>query len=95
MARRPLADEPARVATFTSDGLQYYPSPPMYWGLVQFDNGARLLMEMVEVDADNFDTGSPLRMVYRIKQKDEQRGLHRYFWKAAPAELADGGEDHG
>jgi len=84
MGRRALADEPAQVATFTADSLQYYPSPPMYWGLVQFDNGARLLMEMVEVDPERFDTGSTLRMVYRIKQKDEQRGLHRYFWKAAP-----------
>lgn len=85
MGTLPLADEPAKVATFTADRLQYYPAPPMYWGLVQFDNGARLLMEMVEVDPAAFDAGSPLRMVYRIKQKDRQRGLHRYFWKAAPA----------
>lgn len=84
MSRRPLANEPAKVATFTSDSLQFYPAPPMYWGLVQFDNGARLLMEMIEVDPDNFDAGSKLRMAFRIKQKDEKRGLHRYFWKAAP-----------
>ena len=90
MTRQPLADAPAKVATFTSDALQFYPSPPMYWGLVQFDNGARLLMEMIEVNPETFDTGSPLRMVYRIKQQDQQRGLHRYFWKAAPAvETAD------
>jgi len=89
MAKKPLADEPAKVHTFTSDGLQYYPAPPMYWGLVQFDNGARLLMEMIEVDPDNFDTGSSLRMVYRIKQRDDRRGLHRYFWKAVPAERGD------
>ncbi|MEQ8690670.1 MAG: 3-oxoacyl-[acyl-carrier-protein] synthase III C-terminal domain-containing protein [Pseudomonadales bacterium] len=86
MGRQRLADEPASVATFASDALQYYPSPPMYWGLVQFDNGARLLMEMVEMDPENFGVGSRLKMVYRIKQKDEQRGLHRYFWKAVPAQ---------
>jgi len=85
MVTLPLADEPAKVATFTADRLQYYPAPPMYWGLVQFANGARLLMEMVEVDPAAFDAGSPLRMVYRITQKDGRRGLHRYFWKAAPA----------
>ena len=84
----PLADEAAKVATFTSDALQYYPAPPMYWGLVQFDNGARLLMEMVEVNPKTFDTGTSLRMMYRIKQQDEKRGLHRYFWKAAPVEEA-------
>ena len=85
MARKPLADEPARVATYSTDNLQYYPAPPMYWGLVQFDNGARLLMEIVDVDKENFDVGTALAMTYRIKQKDERRGLHRYFWKATPA----------
>ena len=86
MSPVPLADEPARVATYSTDNLQYYPAPPMYWGLVQFDNGARLLMEMVGVDAGHFDVGTALRMTYRIKQKDERRGLHRYFWKATPAQ---------
>ncbi|NIB38807.1 hypothetical protein HBA55_04375 [Pseudomaricurvus alkylphenolicus] len=84
MSRKSLADESARVATYSSDNLQYYPAPPMYWGLVQFDNGARLLMEMVDVNAESFDVGTPLRMTYRIKQKDDSRGLHRYFWKATP-----------
>ena len=39
-------------------------------GLVQFDNGARVLMEIVDVGPANFDVGTPLRMVYRIKEKD-------------------------
>jgi 3-hydroxy-3-methylglutaryl CoA synthase len=80
----PLADQPAKVATFTADWLMFYPAPPLYVGLVQFDNGARLLMEMVEVDPTSFDVGTPLRMVYRIKEKDSRRHFNRYFWKAAP-----------
>lgn len=84
MTPAPLADEPAKVTTFTADWLQYHPSPPLYFGLVQFNNGARLLMEMVDVDPDSFDVGTPLRMVFRIKQKDPRRGFHRYFWKATP-----------
>jgi hydroxymethylglutaryl-CoA synthase len=28
--------------------------------------------------------GLPLRMVYRIKDFDRQRGFRRYFWKATP-----------
>jgi 3-hydroxy-3-methylglutaryl CoA synthase len=80
----PLADEPAKVATFTSDWLMFYPAPPLYVGLVQFDNGARVLMEMVDVDAAKFDVGSALRMVFRIKEKDGRRHFNRYFWKAAP-----------
>ncbi len=84
MSPVPLADEPAKVATYTSDWLQYYPSPPLYFGLVQFDNGARLLMEMVDVDAKELGVNSPLRMVFRIKAKDDLRHYHRYFWKATP-----------
>ncbi len=82
----PLADERARVATFTADWLMFYPAPPLYVGLVQFDNGARVLMEMVDVDPAKFDVGSPLRMVFRIKEKDDRRHYNRYFWKAAPAD---------
>jgi 3-hydroxy-3-methylglutaryl CoA synthase len=84
MAPVPLADEPARVATFTADWLMFYPSPPLFVGLVQFDNGARVLMEMVDVDPAKFDVGTPLRMVYRIKEVDSLRHYNRYFWKAAP-----------
>ncbi len=80
----PLADEPAKVVTFTADWLQYSPSPPMYMGLVQFDNGARLLMEMVDVGAGGLEVGMPLQMCFRIKERDRQRHFDRYFWKAAP-----------
>jgi 3-hydroxy-3-methylglutaryl CoA synthase len=79
-----LADEPAKVATFTADWLMFYPAPPLYVGLVQFDNGARVLMEMVDVDPTRFDIGTPLRMVFRIKEKDTRRHYTRYFWKAVP-----------
>jgi len=84
MAAAPLADAPAKVATFTADWLMFYPSPPLYVGLVQFDNGARVLMEMVDVDPANFDVGTPLRMVFRVKEQDALRHYNRYFWKAAP-----------
>ena len=84
MAAAPLADEPAKVATFTADWLMFYPSPPLYVGLVQFDNGARVLMEMVDVDPAHFEVGTPLRMVFRVKEQDSLRHYSRYFWKAAP-----------
>jgi 3-hydroxy-3-methylglutaryl CoA synthase len=84
MKPAPLADAAAKVATFTADWLMFYLSPPLYVGLVQFDNGARVLMEMVDVDAANFDVGRPLRMVYRVKEKDTRRHYNRYFWKAVP-----------
>ena len=84
----PLRDAPAKVLTSTADWLSYHPAPPLYVGFVQFDNGARLLMEMVDIGADGIETGTPLRMVYRIKEKDRQRGYNRYFWKSTPQPAA-------
>jgi 3-hydroxy-3-methylglutaryl CoA synthase len=80
-----LADQPAKVATFTADWLQYCPSPPLHIGLVQFDVGARLLMEIVDVGPAGLEVGMPLKMSFRIKERDRVRGFNRYFWKATPA----------
>lgn len=83
-AQLSLRDAPATVLTSTADWLSYHPAPPLHVGFVQFDNGARLLMEMVDIGAAGVETGTSLRMVYRIKEKDLQRGYNRYFWKATP-----------
>ncbi|WGT27972.1 3-oxoacyl-[acyl-carrier-protein] synthase III C-terminal domain-containing protein [Pseudomonas marginalis] len=79
-----LFDEKAQVLTYTADWLTYHPAPPLYVGFVQFDNGARLLMETVDIGAQGIDVGTPLRMVFRIKDIDKTRGYARYFWKATP-----------
>jgi uncharacterized OB-fold protein len=80
----PLADEPARIATVSADWLQYYPAPPLYVGLIQFDAGARLLMEIVEVPTVEVKVGTPVRFAFRLKAHDELRHYTRYFWKAIP-----------
>jgi 3-hydroxy-3-methylglutaryl CoA synthase len=80
----PLTEEPARVLTFTADWLSYHPAPPLYVGFVQFDAGARLLMEIVDVGPAGLDVGTKLRIVFRIKEPDKLRGYNRYFWKATP-----------
>lgn len=81
----PLTDEPARVLTVTADWLSYHPAPPLHVGFVQFENGARVLMEMVDIGPEGLQSGAELEMVFRIKEKDRQRGYNRYFWKATPA----------
>lgn len=83
-----LRDTPATVLTSTSDWLSFHPSPPLWVGFVEFENGARVLMEMVDIGNAGIDTGAPLRMVYRIKEKDRQRGYNRYFWKSTPLTAA-------
>lgn len=79
-----LADVPARVMSHTSDFLAYTPNPPFRFGHIDFDGGARVLMEFADTDEDELRVGLPLRMVYRVKDFDPQRGFRRYFWKATP-----------
>jgi 3-hydroxy-3-methylglutaryl CoA synthase len=79
-----LADEPARIATVSADWLQYYPAPPLYVGLVQFDAGARLLMEIVDVPPSEVTVGTAVRFSFRLKAHDAIRHYSRYFWKAVP-----------
>ena len=83
-----LRDATATVLTSTADWLSYHPAPPLWVGFVQFDSGARMMMEMVDIGKEGIDSGATLRMVYRIKEKDRQRGYNRYFWKATPLDAA-------
>ena len=79
-----LADLPASLMSVTADRLNYTPDPPFWFGLVQFDNGARLLMELTDANTTPFAVGDRLRMRLRIKSMDRRRGFRTYFWKAAP-----------
>lgn len=79
-----LADAGARVMSHTSDHLAYTPHPPFQFGQVDFDGGARVLMEFADTDPGELQVGTPLAMVYRIKDFDRMRGFRRYFWKATP-----------
>lgn len=85
-----LADEPARIFTITTDWLSYHPAPPLAVGFVQFDCGARLMMEIVDALPDELVVGTRLKMVFRIKDRDKTRGINRYFWKATPQRAAVG-----
>ena len=80
-----LVDEAAAIMTYTADWLTYHPAPPLYVGFVQFANGARVLMEIVDVGPDGVEVADPVSMVFRVKEKDRKRGYNRYFWKATPA----------
>jgi hydroxymethylglutaryl-CoA synthase len=80
----PLADRVARITTYTADSLGYSPDPPTYYGMIDFDEGGRITTEFVDVDAEAVKVGAPMRMMFRIKAMDEQRGFAKYFWKAVP-----------
>jgi hydroxymethylglutaryl-CoA synthase len=94
----PLAEESAKVVAATADWLTYHPSPPLYFGLVQFENGARVAMEFVDVASGSVSVGDDVEMVFRIKEIDRVRDYRHYFWKATPVpataapELAEAAE---
>ncbi len=79
-----LADGEATIISVTADRLNFSPDPPFDFGLVQFENGARVLMEMVDRPAVGFRVGDRVRMRLRIKSQNARLGFRTYFWKAAP-----------
>ena len=72
----------AKVVSYTADLLTYSPDPPAWYGMVQFAEGGRMLIDFSEVD--QVEVGDPMRMAFRIKDQDSTRGYQRYFWKAVP-----------
>ena len=87
-----LADEAAHIVSVTADRLNFSPDPPFDFGLVQFDNGARVLMEMVDRPPGGFKVGDKVRMRLRIKAQNIRLGFRTYFWKAAPVARPQLGE---
>lgn len=81
----PLADRGGRLATVTQDALAYTPHPPSVYGLVDFDGGGRLMMDITDIDGADADAGDAVRFVFRIKDRGIQGEYHRYFWKAVRA----------
>jgi 3-hydroxy-3-methylglutaryl CoA synthase len=80
----PFSGRRATVMSYTADVLTYCPDPPAYYGMIEFDGGGRMMADFTDIDDGKVDVGTPMRMVFRIKDVDAARGFVRYFWKAAP-----------
>jgi len=79
-----LADSRAKVASYTVDRLAYSPNPPLVFGMIEFEEGAKMMMQFANCDPEKIEVGMPMEMVFRIKQYEKDRNLRVYFWKAAP-----------
>ncbi|NWH07848.1 MAG: hydroxymethylglutaryl-CoA synthase family protein [Alphaproteobacteria bacterium] len=78
------AELPGKILSWSADFLTYSMDPPQHYGMVTFEEGGRFLADFTDVDRGTFDSGTPVRMVFRIKDFDDRRGFRRYFWKAVP-----------
>jgi 3-hydroxy-3-methylglutaryl CoA synthase/NAD(P)-dependent dehydrogenase (short-subunit alcohol dehydrogenase family)/putative sterol carrier protein len=79
-----FADEPAKVKTFTGDLLSVSVDPPAIYGMVQFDVGGRMMADFTDCSLDEIRVGLPVRMEFKRKGVDKERGFTNYFWKAVP-----------
>lgn len=80
-----FAHRTARVKSYTEDWQAFSPSPPLIYGNVRFAGGGNVYMEFTDFAPGEVAVGDTVSMAYRIKDKDDRRGFHRYFWKATPA----------
>ena len=78
----PMSDAEGTISTFTIDRIAYSPSPPIVFAVVDFDNGARLPVELCDVDASTLAMGDRVEMTFRRLFTAD--GIHNYFWKARP-----------
>jgi NAD(P)-dependent dehydrogenase (short-subunit alcohol dehydrogenase family)/uncharacterized OB-fold protein len=79
-----FADVPARVKTFTADMLSVSVDPPALYGMVQFENGGRLVADFTDCEIDDLKVGLAVQMAFKRKSVDKERGFVNYFWKAIP-----------
>jgi len=79
-----FAEMTGRIKSFTADRLTYSPDPPSCYGMIEFDEGGRVMIDFTDIDADQLKVSLPMRMMFRIKDIDNTRGFRRYYWKASP-----------
>jgi len=79
-----FADRKATILSWSADYLSFSMNPPNHYGIMMFEGGGRIMMDIADVVPGEVDSGLEVRMVFRVKDTDDKRGFKRYFWKAVP-----------
>ena len=77
-------DKIGRIRTFTADKLAFSMNPPSIYGLIDFEGGARLYLDITDTVVESLKIGMPVKMVFRRRYFDKPKGIYGYFWKATP-----------
>jgi 3-hydroxy-3-methylglutaryl CoA synthase len=79
-----FSERQGTVLSWSADFLTYSMDPPNHYGMITFADGGRFMTDITDVEQGQVDTGTKVRMSFRVKDRDEKRGFIRYFWKAVP-----------
>jgi NAD(P)-dependent dehydrogenase (short-subunit alcohol dehydrogenase family)/putative sterol carrier protein len=60
--------------------------------MVQFEGGGRLTADFTDCRLEDIKVGLPVRMAFKRKGVDPERGFSNYFWKAVPRPDEDAGD---
>jgi uncharacterized OB-fold protein len=79
-----FSEQQGTILSWSADFLTYSMDPPNHYGMITFADGGRLMTDITDVEQGQIDSGTKVRMAFRVKDRDEKRGFVRYFWKAVP-----------
>ncbi len=79
-----FAEVPAQVKSFTGDLLAVSVDPPAIYGMVQFEGGGRFMADFTDCELNEVRVGQRVRLAFRKRYTDKERGFTGYFWKAIP-----------
>jgi len=79
-----FSDKKGKLFSFALDQLQPTKNPPGVNGVVDFDEGGRLICELTDCDPSKVSVGMPVEMTFRKMGKGKSIN---YFWKGKPMAL--------
>lgn len=77
-----FTNKKATVTSFSHDNLAASIDPPTTIAAVDFEEGGRIIFNMVDRNPDDVKTGMPVEMSFRKVHYFE--GIHNYWWKCTP-----------
>jgi len=79
-----FSDKVGTLNSYTGDNLAFTWDPPQLYGMVDFEGGGRIMLDLTDCTLDSLSVGMPVSLVFRKKYSDTRRGVYNYFWKAVP-----------